>query len=400
MEKKKLIINCAKCDAREIKEEAYVQYERIVINTELLLVNDISRIILSRLNAKINAAKIFSTLDDVSVIQINNSHKITAGALPEEGVVLMVNGDTEIEKGANEAVRRYSYITVNGNLECPESAVSALSNIDVNGSVITYPDDYTKLRSNFVIDKYFPMRAEQNGKYYVGSTVKLLDKSVDTAKLIEKNVKFKTGRFVVPEEKLEECISMFDENTEFMVAPAGCAVVDGSAKLNTDLINEYGTKLFIYGNLDARGDISDSVSKLERLAVTGKITATRKNADAIRAIAENKKLEIVKDVVFANTGEILVTTELLHSSEEGITVQNSNTVTIEEGVSTEDIEKLLEVKNAGSVVCSESQTASVRKVCKNVGSIMLPEKFAERKKRKNPMQDDNTVYIDTEEYVM
>ncbi len=397
MGKKRLEINCAKCDARNINEESYAGYDAIEINAAIMLIDDRSRAVLSRLGAEINAAKTLSTKDDVPVVEISGPHKITASALPKKGTVLTVNGGVEIEKGANRAVEAYSYIDVNGNLECPESIVSSLANVNVNGCIGTYPDDYIKLHSKLAIDDMFIARAAQNGKYYVGGTVSLTDRAVDASRLIEKNVKFKTKRFITHEDRVDECLEMFGFDTEIIPAPSDCAIVGGSAKLNPDLIDEYGARLFVFGNLDARGNIADALPRLEKLVVTGKITATRKNAAAIRDLgAKYKKLEIVKEMTFTNTGCVRVTNEML-CAPDGVTVQNCGVLTIDPDVSAEDIKNLLEGVNVRHIVCSKAQAAAVRSVCKNVGAVMTPEEYEECKNAKN---DNSIVEINTAEYVM
>ncbi len=397
MKKQKLEINCAKCDARNINEELYEKYDTIEINAAVMLIDDRSREALSRLGAEIHAAKTLSAKDDVPVVEINGPHKITAAALPKKGTVLIVNGGVEIEKGANRAVEMYSYIDVNGNLECPESVVGSLANVRVNGCIGTYPDDYIKLHSKLTIDDMFIARAARDGKYYVGGTVSLTDRSVDVSRLTQKNVKFKTKRFITHEDRVDECHAMFDYDTEIIPAPSDCAIVGGSAKLNADLLDEYGTRLFVFGNLDARGNIADVLPQLEKLVVTGKITATRKNTAAIRNLgAKYKKLEIVREMTFTNVGNVRVTNEMLHASD-GVAVQNCAVLTIDEDISTEDIKNLLEGANVGYIVGSKEQTAAAQSVCKNVGSVMAPEEYEEYR---NSKKDDNTVEIDTAEYVM
>ena len=196
---------------------------------------------------------------------------------------------------------------------------------------------------------------------------------------------------------MDECHAMFDYDTEIIPAPSDCAIVGGSAKLNADLLDEYGTRLFVFGNLDARGNIADVLPQLEKLVVTGKITATRKNTAAIRNLgAKYKKLEIVREMTFTNVGNVRVTNEMLHASD-GVAVQNCAVLTIDEDISTEDIKNLLEGANVGYIVGSKEQTAAAQSVCKNVGSVMAPEEYEEYR---NSKKDDNTVEIDTAEYVM
>ena len=378
--KKTLEIVSELCDARHITEAKYEEYEKVIIHTEILIVNEKSHRLLRELNAEINAEKIISTEKEVDIITINASHKITANALPKPGSILTVNGGLEIEPGAREAVSRYAAIIVNGNLECPESMMSELADIDVNGMIGTYPDGYVKLKNNFVIDKYFPVRASDNGRYYAGSAVKLIDKSVDTAKLIEKNVRFKTKRFIVPEEMLNECLPMFDETVELFVAPEGFSIADGSKKLNEELVNEYGGKIFIYGDLDARGDITDVLRRIERLEVTGKVKVDKENEEAFRAIgAKYRRLDVViterKEGNGAlNAASLRITAVMLENSKNVVEIGNAASIEIDEDVTAESIEKKLKVENAAKVVCSDEQYAAVCKVCGNAAKISVRDK--------------------------
>ena len=43
------------------------------------------------------------------------------------------------------------------------------------------------LNDTFIVDKYFPLRAKEDNKYYVKDKVIIQDKSVDMQKLVEKN---------------------------------------------------------------------------------------------------------------------------------------------------------------------------------------------------------------------
>ena len=101
-------------------------------------------------------------------------------------------------------------------------------------------------------------------------------------------------------------------------------------------------------------------------------------------------------MTFANSGSVRVTNEMLHASD-GAAVQNCGVLTIDGDVSAEDIKNLLECANVGHIVCSKEQAAAAQSVCKNVGAVMTPEEYEEYK---NSKKDNNTVEIDTAEYVM
>ena len=54
------------------------------------------------------------------------------------------------------------------------------------------------------------------------------DKAVDLGKLVQKNVQFITNQLIVPEEMVESCVELFDENVDFVVIPAGMTLHYGT----------------------------------------------------------------------------------------------------------------------------------------------------------------------------
>ncbi len=373
--KKKLTINCEICDTRKLSEKSYEEYEQIILNAETVIVNERSKELFNKLNIVCNAEKFIEVENDraldIPVIKrINGSCSIGSAVPREDNTVLKVNGTLTICPKAEEALRHYLRISVNGSVICPESMSGCLTRVSVNGSAITYPDDYTLLSNNFVIDKYFPLRAADNGKYFVPNTVKLFDKEASAAILAEKNVRFKAKKLLIPEEKIEEFAPLFDETTQFIVAPRGFSVVDGSAKLDDELVKKYGKNIFIYGNLDAKGDISDIAARIEKLIITGKVTLTAKSAAVFEKIsAEYKKSEIVKEVIWDSQASAALTNDCLNISKEGISITNTGVVTVAEDIAPEDITRLVDLKNIGAVVCSEEQIAAVKTVGTNIGEI-------------------------------
>ena len=70
---KSLRINCAICDARTVRESVLDAYERISINSALLLAGPEARELLSRHQVKLNAANILDLEGDVQVSTGNGS---------------------------------------------------------------------------------------------------------------------------------------------------------------------------------------------------------------------------------------------------------------------------------------------------------------------------------------
>lgn len=376
---KTLNIGCAICDTRKIQEETYAEYDKITLGAGVIIVNERSKAVLERLDIDYGAAEIIELDDadgsDIPLVTINGDYSIGSAVPPEDNIILMVNGELTISPGAGEAMSRYKRILVNGGVLCPDSMTAHLSRVAVNGRTTAYPDDCTLLPDNFVIDKYFPLRAADNGKYFVPDTVKLLDTTVDVARLAAKGVSFKAKKLLLPEEKIEEIIPLFGETTEFIVAPRGYAVVDGESdenpikrhegvKLDEEFLRKYGNKVFVYGNLNAKDDISEIAPKIDALTVTGRVTLTKKSAADFEKInAEYGKAVIVKGTVYQNMTDINLSKHALKYSEDGISIQNCGTVTIDKDVTPEDILSLVDMKNIEVVVvCSEEQAMAVGKI--------------------------------------
>ena len=372
--KKSMVVNCDICDTRRMQENAYEKYDEIIINTDFVLVNERSKALLEKLSIVFNADEFIELNGDedfnMPSVSVNGGYIIGNTVPAEDNIILLINGGLTITAEAEEALKHYYRISVNGGVLCPESLSSHLSRLSINGGITVYPDDYTLLKDNFVIDKYFPLRAAKDGRYFVRNSVKLIDKTVNVALLTEKNVRFKTKKLLVPEEKIEECVPLVDESTEFIVIPRGLTVADGNVKLNDELIKKYGSKIFVYGNLDASGDISDIIPKIETLVVTGKITLTKKNAEKFKEVnAEYNKIEIVKEIVLGNKAMVKINSGSLKLSNDGISVVNCGAVTIAKDVKPEDIMRLVDMKNIGVVMCSEEQCAAVDAVGENVGHV-------------------------------
>ncbi|MBP5265462.1 MAG: hypothetical protein J6Z06_01400, partial [Lachnospiraceae bacterium] len=161
MNKQKLRINCDLCDARNIKEEAYQEYQDITICADTIVTNDRSKEILSRLPVNLTVDEYVSCANDeeITVKSINGTYEIAqnTGLLPNTWMT--VNGIVKIQPHTEEQLRKIAHMTINGVVFCPEGLTGVLPPMTTNGTVITYPDDYTILGKELSIDRYFPLRA-------------------------------------------------------------------------------------------------------------------------------------------------------------------------------------------------------------------------------------------------
>lgn len=404
-EKKKLIMNCDVCDTRKIKEEDYSHYESILLNTDIMIVSAESKSILSRLPIVNNTDTILELPSDekINMKSVNGSYEITGTTVVSENTMLTVNGSLIINPGTEDVLKNYARIIVNGSVKYPESLESYLNNMMVNGATSSYPDDSTVLKSTFDIDKYFPIRAKEGAKYYVDSKVILTDKDVDVKKLAEKNVQFITKKFIVRESKLEESVPLFDEQVEFVVIPDDMAFVNDDVELDEAVVNKYGTRLYIYGDLDITDESVPVLEKIEKLVVKGGVSLLSRNLEAFKAVdAEYDELNVRKGRSFMNCVNVTVDNSILEHSPEGIQIKNVATVEIAEDIAVESILDKLQIENCANVRCTDEQKSAVQAISKNVANVGSADS------EDNPMGDIfgmfknamNTKVVNADEYVM
>ena len=77
MEKKKLIINAAVCDARNVSETTLDSYKDININAAMILASRESKDLMAKYNVSMNAAEVLEVSKDAEIIIQNGSFEIT-----------------------------------------------------------------------------------------------------------------------------------------------------------------------------------------------------------------------------------------------------------------------------------------------------------------------------------
>ena len=368
-EPKNLLINCDICDARSIKEEDYAAYEKIILNTDYLIVNETSKSILNRLPLTLNHDQTIELPDgeDVRLVTVNGSSTIEKSTHVLPHTILIVNGALTIAPDAGEALQNYDRIVVNGVVRCPDSLDGLMSIMTVNGSVDAYPADHTLLKSNFVLDAYFPLRAKRDGKYYARRSVVVKDPAVDLDALIEKNVSFRTGTLVTLAEKTAACAALFDEQVEFIVVPEDMTLIDDDCTVDAALLKKHGKRLFVFG--DAK--LGDGFETLEKLHVTDTLSVTEAQRDAIASmdVAYGALKVLPKGRQIAGQLKVRIDEALLSASPDGIFVQGVAKVVLDEGLSPETILEKLHFSGCAHIDCTEAQESAVATVSENVAHI-------------------------------
>ena len=89
---KKLMINCATCDARNALEENYAHYEQITINCAMVLTSPNAKAVMNKLPFTLNCANVLEIEGDVDLRTINGSSEIKSGdVVPTSKYYMVVN---------------------------------------------------------------------------------------------------------------------------------------------------------------------------------------------------------------------------------------------------------------------------------------------------------------------
>lgn len=374
-DKKRLLINCDVCDARKIKEEDYKDYQEIILNADVLLVSNHSRSILNRLPMVANVDDTLELADDadVNLQTFNGNYEITKAAGALKQTVLCLNGSLLIKPDAREILKNYIKIYVNGSVKYPQSLEGCLPDISVNGHMGSYPDACTILDSRLVLDAYFPLRAKENGSYYVEDEVILTEEAVDVAMLTEKKVQFITKHFIVSENKVRESIALVDETVKLTVIPDGMQTVCEDVHLEENLLEKYGDRIFVYGDLTITEDSMQAMKKLKELIVTGDVYIKKSCMESFEALhAKYKGLKPLRREL-KNKMSVTVDANVLKNSPDGLLVKNVAKLEIKEDVAVQGILDLLLVENCQTIHCTPEQKSSVELISSNVATVVTDE---------------------------
>lgn len=381
-EKKIFVLNCDICDARKMKEEDYAGYEEIVLNADMLIVSEESKSILARLPMTANVDETLELDKDISINlqEVNGNHEISSKDRVPEYTLLSINGDLKIMPGAEEALKNYWRISINGNVTYPKSLEASLKGLSINGDCNAYPDDCIILEDSFNVDKYFPLRAREGGRYYAKEEVIFGDEEADISKLVKKEVQFVTGQVLVLEKLVEKAIPLFDERVKLTVIPEGEVLIVGDVTLTEELVAEKGERLFIHGNLNITEESATALNRLKKLTVEKTLFIRKSMTEALKAVdVTYGDLQILRKIV-ENKVSMTVDAALLAGVPEGLLIRNIAKLKICEDVTPEAILDCLSVENCATVHCAPNQKSATEAVCKNIYMVKTGE---EEEKQEN-----------------
>ena len=120
--KKKLMVNVASCDIRNITEETLQNYESICINAAIILSSQKAQELIGRYgNVEMNAASVYTTEEDVKASIVNGSSEIGPENAPAEKTLLIVNGSLTVKPCDPAVLDNYVSAIINGKILCPKS---------------------------------------------------------------------------------------------------------------------------------------------------------------------------------------------------------------------------------------------------------------------------------------
>lgn len=377
LEKKNVVINCDVCDSRKMKKEDWENYERITINADILIVNEKSKSILNDLPVICNVDETIAFNDDtewdINLITCNGNYEITGNTSVAPNSILSVNGSLTIHPGTEEILKSFYKIGVNGNVIYPDNLAPFLNKLSVNGNSSSYPADSVLLKPSFTVDKYFPLRAKENGKYYAARKVILTDQGVDVKALLSKNISFVTSELIVSEDLVADTVSLVDENVDLKVIPSGYSFIDGNVTLDKSLLIKNGSKFYIHGDLTLTEESTALFSEIEEIIVGRTVHLLQDQVEAFQKICrEYGKLEIItpfKGRVIENRASLKIDSSLLDASQDGLIIQNCAFLTIKDDVTPKQLLDLVKIENCATIKCTPEQRSSVELIIQNVATI-------------------------------
>ena len=369
---KKLMINCATCDARNVLEENYAHYEQITINCAMVLTSPNGKAVMNKLPFTLNCANVLEVEGNVDLRTINGRSEIKSGdVVPTEKYYMVVNGALTIGPDTQEQLRQCVGMTINGSLTCPDSVYATLNGVKVNGSTTCYPDGAIVLKRSAVIDKLFALRAK-NSLYWSGRRMIMVDPELDADKLKSKGVTFSTKEAIVSQSHVEALIDLIDEKTEIIIVPDGTAVVQDDITLNEDVLRRYGKQLYVIGDVIVPEE-AGALDEVQYLNVRGDVKVPQEHKEkllqALTEISGEIKTAKPKGAVLEDKPFVKITKWMLEQQPTGLEVSDCAIVKIAEDIPKELIVQRLHIEDCGVVKCSEEQEDAVTMICTDVGQI-------------------------------
>ncbi len=368
MKKKHFILNCDICDTRKIGEDAFVGYDSVIINTHIIIQNDISKKIFEKNSMILNYDTVIDS--DRKIIH-KKDMSITADTVIDEDKIYIISGKLNIEKNSEDVLAKIHKAYVIGSAQYPKSVADILTNFTFIGDTLIFPDDSVIMDNTKIIDDIFEITAKENTLYYAKN--KIVISKIDIDAILSKNIKFETKKLVLDKALFRKALPLFNPDIELVLLPENCSYHSGNATLDSAFRKKYGANVYIDGHLTVNGD--SDLTNVEYLFVNGDVYILERLKDEfIKLNAVYNNINFIKGKFLGNCGSVTVDKFILESNLDGVSIENFGNAHISEDVTPKLILERLSMLNGGNVSCSEEQISAVQMITSNVGNIAVSKK--------------------------
>ena len=229
---KKLNVNAAVLDLRQLSEETLDAYESCTLATVVALTNRRAQNLLARKGVRLDTALTINSEEELEVNVINGKVTLDGNGIPEKKQVLVVNGKLFLKPEAAAVLDNYESIVVNGKIYCPASMSSrVLARCLVNGKACVYPDDAVVLNGTVKLDRSFLLRAQPR-LYWAERVFVAADPKLDAAALAATGAHFAGPKAILTESNAAVLAPLFSEDTQLIILPDGTTVLDDDLELD------------------------------------------------------------------------------------------------------------------------------------------------------------------------
>ena len=383
---KNLKVEAAVLDLRHLSEETLASYEKIEMEAALVLTGPDTEALLAKHSVELSAAMTQRCDVDTAVNMVNGKMTLSAARKPEGPVVLIVNGKLDIAPDAADTLRAYEKIVVNGKALCPESLVGLVTEkCTINGKLSVYPDDAVVLKGTVKLDRLFLLRA-QNRLYWTEKQFVAVDSKLDAEALAAKGARFAAPKAVLAETFAETLAPLFNDDVELAILPEGAALVDDDLTLDAKALRRYGSKLYVTGDVTVAPDAAEALAQLEYLHADGDVTLPAALEETFYAIpdAEYGEVRVLKGTLINGSMNAKIDSSVLALDPDGVSCIDCAVVTLDEGLTPEEIMAKLRLDSCAVVCCTAAQESAVSAVSQDVATVKLTDA------PKTP-KDENTV---------
>lgn len=396
--KKNLEVDAGFVNAINFTEEIAQMYNKITIDTGVLITSDSSQKILSKYGVIIDAGYVVSFRNGTNLSYMNGMRTITPNETVSEHTAVLINGKLLVEKGCAEIIKNFERIIVNGLAIYPDDIDS--SKLQCHGSSVVYPADATLITKSFDVDEIFCIRAENNEKYFTPESVYFTDMDVDLQELIDKNVHIICKKAFVYQSLLRKALKLLDKKAEVETIPDGCAIIKDDVELCEETVERYGNKMYSFGSVFIPKEAKPILEKIEYLR-------SGENLFVCKEVPQEllKNCQASEDIIF-HAGKLIykqsmvtVDENLLNSNPEGISLMKISHISIDPALSVDALKAgLKEIVKCSHVSCTSEQNGYISTIAKKVSMISCDEQDDKENENGESTQGNNTVYIDTGAY--